>query len=316
MIPPEEIVSTRVLPTIRAMIATALAERGLTERTIADRLDLTQSAVSKYLRGRVRMDARVAAAPTFRALVDHLVEALGEERPSPLDVQDRLREAIRQEEDRGVVCLLHEDAVPALRGLGCDICVRGPTSELRAEEAALADARSAVRALLALPGFDLLIPNVGSNLARAKEGAASPEDVVAIPGRLFVMRGTVRAPAPPEFGASKHVADVILAVRRAHPSIRAALNVRWDERIAAALESLGWKVARFEAAHEGQAEAIARDLGRGRQPPQVLYQGGAFGIEAIAYLLGETAQEVVARTGALLGALTRRPGHDFGANFL
>ena len=305
MISPEDVVSTRVLPTIRAMIATALAERGLTERTIADRLGLTQSAVSKYLRGRVRTDQRVAATAAFRTLVGDVTEALSQDRPSPLDLQDRIRDAVRREEDRGIVCVLHEEAIPALQGLGCDVCVRGPTDGRRAEQVALSDARSALRALLALPGFDLLIPNVGSNLARAKDGAASPEDVLAIPGRLFVMRGAVRAPAPPEFGASRHVAEVVLAVRRQHPSITAALNVRWDERIAAAFEALGWKVARFEATHEGEAEAIARDLGRGRHPPQVLYQEGAFGIEPIAYLLGETAQAVAAHTRELLGAITR-----------
>ena len=305
MIAPEDVVSGRVLPTLRSLLASALAAHGLTERTIAERLGVTQSAVSKYLRGRLRSEPRVATAPTFLGLFEDLSGALAEDRISPLDLQSRIREAVEREEDRGVICALHEDVVPALRGLGCDICVRGRTSDAGAEQESLADLRSAVRALLAVPGFETLIPNVGSNFARARDGAETAEDVAAIPGRLFVMRGAARSPAAPEFGASKHVAEVLLAVGKRYPSVRAAVNIRWDDRIATALESVARTPTPFDPRHEGQAEAIARDLPRGKAPPQVLYQAGAFGVEPVAYLLGDTAQDVVACVKQLLQALAR-----------
>ncbi len=304
MIPADEVVASRVLPTLRAMVARSLQGHGLTERTIAERLGLTQSAVSKYLRGRVRPEPLVEESPTFRALVDGLAAGMAADRVSTVEALGRVLEAVRKEEDRGVVCRLHEKEVPALVGIGCDLCVRAGTSDLRQEQEVLADLRTALRDLVALKGFDRLIPSVGSNLARAKPGARTPDDVAAIPGRIFVMRGALRVPAPPEFGASRHVAEVVLAALRVRGPAAAALNIRWDRDQVAAAKRLAWDTLEFDASLEGHGERLAQVLARHRRVPEMFYQTGAFGVEPIAYILGPTAAEVVARVGALLGALS------------
>ena len=46
---PSEIGVERFLPTARAMLASELDERGFTQQEIADRLGVTQAAVSKSL---------------------------------------------------------------------------------------------------------------------------------------------------------------------------------------------------------------------------------------------------------------------------
>ncbi len=306
MIPADEVVATRILPTVRAMVAKSLQDRGLTERGIAERLGLTQSAVSKYLRGRVRLEPLVQESPTFRALVDGLAAALAEDRVSNVEVLGRILEAVRKEEDRGVVCRLHEREMPSLAGIGCDLCVRAGTSDLRQEQEVLADLRAALRDLQSLEGFDALIPSVGSNLARAKRDARTPDDVAAVPGRIFVMRGALRVPAAPEFGASKHVAEVVLAAQRGRGSVAAALNIRWNRALGAAARKLDWDLLEFDASLEGDAERIAQVLTRHRRAPEMLYQAGAFGTEPIAYLLAPTAMEAVGRARALLGALKGR----------
>jgi hypothetical protein len=303
MIPADDVVTRRILPTVRSLVAHALDERRLTERQIAERLGLTQSAVSKYLRDRVRVEPLVLEAETFRVLARDLEDGLAEDRLSSMEVLGRILEAVRKEEDRGLVCRLHEEEVPSLVGLGCDLCVRANRSELRAEQEILSDLRLALRSLLSLPGFERLIPSVGSNLARAKPEARTTDDVAAVPGRLFVMRGSVRAPAAPEFGASKHVAEMVLAVRRSRPDLTAAINIRWDESIVSAARALGWRMVEFNADLEGQGDRIARAIVRRQTDYRMVYQRGAFGIEPITYLLGKTAREVVDAVRALLGAL-------------
>ena len=48
---PSELVVDRFLPTVRAMLAERLAERGMTQQEIAAHLGVTQAAVSKYVGG-------------------------------------------------------------------------------------------------------------------------------------------------------------------------------------------------------------------------------------------------------------------------
>jgi predicted fused transcriptional regulator/phosphomethylpyrimidine kinase/predicted transcriptional regulator len=312
MILPEEIVANRVLPTVRTMIAVRLTKRGLRERAVAACLGVTQSAVSKYLRGRIRPEPAVAEAETFRSLADTLAEGLAEGRMSPFEAMGRVVAAIRKEEDRGLVCRLHEEAMPSLVGLGCDLCVRVEASERLVEEEVLGGLRQALRTLEALPAFVRLIPNVGSNLAQAKGSPRTIRDVAAVPGRIFEMRGAVRVPAAPEFGASRHVAETVLAVTHVHPSVRAALNVRWSEDLRAALRTLGWKAVEFDPAYEGRAAHIAATIRRHKGRPDVLYHRGAFGIEPMAYVVAESATAVVERVRVLLDALAKAPRVDEG----
>jgi XRE family transcriptional regulator, thiamine biosynthesis regulator len=300
---PDDVVASRVLPTLRSMVARRLALRKLTERAIAQRMGLTQAAVSKYLRGRGRLEPAVEGAPAFRALADRLAEGLADERMTPFGALAETQRVVRLEEDRGVVCVLHEKAVPALRGMACDLCVHGGSSELVAEQEVLGDLRAGLRALEAEPAFAALIPSVGSNLARAKSGAKTPLEVAAVPGRIFEMRGAVRVSAGPEFGASRHVAEVVLAAHAVFKEIRAALNVRADVPTLAAARSLGWHPLLFDAAYEGRHERIASALKGRKKPPMALYHAGAFGIEPVMYVVGPTASEVVAE---VLNLATKR----------
>jgi hypothetical protein len=301
---PEEVVANRVVPTLRMMVARDLGARGLTEREIAQRLGLTQSAVSKYLRGRLKREAAVEESPSFRALAARLAKGLADEQMTGFEALGEALAVIRKEEERGVVCALHEEVVPGLAGLGCDLCVRAGASDLLADQHVLGDLRVALRTLEAEPGFHVMIPNVGSNLARAREGAQSALDVAAVPGRIFEMRGAVRVPAAPEFGASRHVAEVVLAVMRTHPSLRAALNVRLDAWTMAAAKGQGWSLLKFDSDYEGRADRIARSLRATKGPPDGLYHEGGFGVEPILYLVGRTAQDAVAKGLALARAMS------------
>ncbi|HKZ59714.1 MAG TPA: thiamine-phosphate synthase family protein [Candidatus Thermoplasmatota archaeon] len=299
LIPPEDVVARRVLPTLRAMVAVELSGRGLSEREVAERMGLTQAAVSKYLRGRGRREPAVAGAPAFKALAARLGKGLGGRTMSTAEALGDILAVLRGEEDRGLVCQMHEEEVPSLRGLGCDLCVQRGPSALLADQEVLGDLRGALRVLEASPTFTRLIPSVGSNLARGRKGARTPLDVAAVPGRIFEMRGAVRVPAAPEFGASRHVAEVVLAVASVFPRHLAALNVRAEASTLEAARSLGWGLLRFDAGYEGRGDRIARAVRGQKRPPRALYHEGAFGIEPIMYVVGPSATDVVAQTEAL-----------------
>ena len=217
---PEEIVVERFLPTVRSLLARALVERGLTQQAVADRLGVTQAAVSGYVGADAPVEPAVAEDPRTRETVERLADGLVGGELDEYEVLTGLTELVRALEDRGPICELHEQEMPALKGLGCDICVRGRDGALEAERAALRDVRRASRLLAATDGLPAHIPNVGTNIATALPDAQDERDVAAVPGRLHAMRDQVNVPANPEFGASQHVAGTVLAATESDPEVR------------------------------------------------------------------------------------------------
>ena len=67
---PSEIVVERFLPTARAMLARELAAEDCSQQTIADKLGLSQAAVSKYLNGEQTGDPRFADNAEMQATIE------------------------------------------------------------------------------------------------------------------------------------------------------------------------------------------------------------------------------------------------------
>jgi len=296
---PQEVVVERFLPTYRALLARALAERGLSQDAIAARVGVSQAQVSKYLSGKLDPVEAIAGDPRVQATVEQVAEGLAE---GTLDEVSALAESlglIRRLENRGPICELHERAMPALEGTGCDACI-DPGSRVMREHQVLVDVRGALRRLLALEGFVDWVPHVGSNLAQASEDAQGPFEVAALPGRINRVEGRARASTSPAFGASEHVATIVLAAGAVHPGVRAAVNVAHRHELVDRVEAEGGRAIAFDPDYEGRGEHVRDRLRSLDEPPTVLYHEGAFGIEPNAYVLGATAHDVVDRLERLI----------------
>ena len=150
-------------------------------------------------------------------------------------------------------------------------------------------------------GFAGLIPEVGSNLAYALEGAGGPGDVAAVPGRI---RNAMGKPVfiKPRFGASSHVSSIILAAMRRDPGKRCALNIRYSPGIISALESMGLNVVFIDRMSEpdeikdkeGASVPWVFEMacGKSGQVPDVIYHRGAVGKEAITQIIGKDPAHV------------------------
>jgi hydroxymethylpyrimidine/phosphomethylpyrimidine kinase len=154
-----------------------------------------------------------------------------------------------------------------------------------------------------------LIPEVGANIVYALPGARTPEEVCAVPGRIIRVAGELLTCRSPAFGASSHMARGLLAVMKHEPAVRAVMNVRFGEDVLAACAELNYRVASFDRGAEppekvgeddqtmpwGFAQAIAAAEG----VPDVIYDRGALGKEAMVRLFGRDAMEVVRRAVAV-----------------
>jgi len=291
---PSEIVVERFLPTARAMLSAELSDRGFTQAEIADRLGLTQAAVSKYLRGDVAVEERFREDERMRSTVEAIADGFADGSMDGYEALAELLEVVRVFEDRGPICAVHEEEMPALAGMGCDLCVRGSDDAVRAERAALESVRRAARRISTATGMADHVPNVGTNVGTAVPDADDETDIAAVPGRLQAVNGRIMVPADPEFGASQRVAGTVLAAMAVDSGVRGALNLATSEALLDAARERGIDPLQFDAAYENRGERLRELFHERGAVPRVVYHEGAFGIEPVCHVLGETATDAAA----------------------
>lgn len=161
-----------------------------------------------------------------------------------------------------------------------------------------------------------LIPEVMSNLAYALPYARGPEDVAAFPGRILKTPTGTHIPLPPQFGASRHLAAIVLTATVRRPHLRAALNLKLIPGIAELAPLLHFKAASFDRtleppevkAREGSTLAwgvasVLDTLEPWEPPPDLIYDHGEVGKEPMLRILGETPMQVAEKALALKQAL-------------
>jgi hydroxymethylpyrimidine/phosphomethylpyrimidine kinase len=175
------------------------------------------------------------------------------------------------------------------------------------------EALRAAAARLEKEGIEPLIPEVMSNLGYATPYPEGPQDVAAFPGRLRRGPQGLLIPAPPAFGASRHISAVILTAMATHPDLRSAMNVKFFEGIDDLAPLLHLRVAGFDRGAEPPevkdqeggtlAWGVASVLKPGEPPPDLIYDRGEFGKEAMIRILGPTPMHVAEKALALKNAL-------------
>ena len=103
--------------------------------------------------------------------------------------------------------------------------------------------------------FTSLIPEVRSNLVYSRPAPSTRNDVLAVDGRITVVQGMPRASGKPRFGASSHMARLLIEVIKVDPSIRAGIDFANDPKIARWLEgywgeSKGWVFSSIDRRNE------------------------------------------------------------------
>ncbi len=143
-----------------------------------------------------------------------------------------------------------------------------------------------------------MVPEVGTNLGYALPFPESLEDVCALKGRIVPVGGVATVTGPPDFGASRHVARIIVTASREDPRIRAAANLKFTEQSLDRIRALGLSASTFDRSQEpekvstmewGTAEAIRAHGG----VPDVIWDRGGVGKEAMIRVLGTDPQDIV-----------------------
>lgn len=146
-----------------------------------------------------------------------------------------------------------------------------------------------------------LIPEVGSNIVMATSNAKSRVDVAGVSGRIVRVGKRVVPVGCIEFGASDHVARIVLTAMKYDANLKSAMNIRYSSETIKACEDLDMTIAAFDRADEpaevstmewGVAQAMESSIAKDKKVPMVIYDRGGLGKEAMVRVLGPLATDV------------------------
>lgn len=155
-----------------------------------------------------------------------------------------------------------------------------------------------------------LIPEVQSNLAFALPFAQDESEVAAFPGRIVGLYDSADTLSGPAFGASHHMARLVLAIMDYDSRYRSAMNIRFDDDILKKCRCLKWRIASFDRQKEPSEVkeqegaslkwGIRTALKDTKKIPDIIHDKGDIGKEPMIRVLGRDPLEVVDKVLSLV----------------
>ncbi len=297
MRPPCEIVQREFLPAVRTQLAKALKMRGLSQMEISSRLEVTQAAVSNYLN---QSDSASEMSNEISRLVQKLADMIQNPETKADAVVKELCSSCMYSRLGSTLCKMHQNAVHSLKMANCQICSQllGKSDDDLVDRAhVISDLQDALRTIEASTSFERIVPQVRANLVACTQNASGVEDVAGVPGRIAVISGRAVALIGPQFGASRHTAEILVNARGIWPRVRACICISGRAEVVKAAVKNGFRVTSIADSESDAARIfdslrkLRKRLGRLSEFPGIHVPGG-FGIEPILYLFGPTAQEL------------------------
>ena len=297
MRPPCEVVVKKYLPRLRRLIAQEMIKNGLTQEQVAEKIGLTQAAVSKYV-----SDTTVRETDaSFEDIAKNLARSIVLSDISPNEIILELCKSCFSLREGSYICREHQRILPL--GDDCNICTELRTldsMEVSERTNVLSNMDRAVNLLENSENFSVLMPELRVNLAMGISDAKDVMEVAGIPGRIVLVRGKPKAVERPAFNVSHHIALVLLIIMKFDPNKRAVMNVRYDDEIKRTCHELNLTVSEFNRENapkdvtEVEMWGITKAIDTiGGMIPDCISDVGAFGIEPACYIIGNNAEDVV-----------------------
>lgn len=147
-----------------------------------------------------------------------------------------------------------------------------------------------------------IIPEVQSNFGYAVPYAKELGDIAAIPGRIVKIGEEVCTFKDPAFGASRHIAGMILTAMKYNKDFRCAMNIRFSEDMINICRKMGYVIDHFDRtdepedikAKEGSSLKRGTDCVFSRHDtiPDIIFDRGDVGKEPMIRVFGKHPDEV------------------------
>ncbi|MFW9955003.1 MAG: thiamine-phosphate synthase family protein [Candidatus Thorarchaeota archaeon] len=303
MRPPCELVQREYLPVLRSRLSKKLRERGYSQNDIAECLGLTQAAVSKYLAQDYSPNPLNETVDITASRMANMI--IQENSTSDLLVKE-VCEACMSLRIGADICMMHRESVPSLRDPQCEICASllgGEDKFLVKRAKILEEMTEALRLIYKSNSFAKLVPQVRANLVACNKDASNISDVIGVPGRITLIEGKARALVGPRFGASKHMALLLLEVRKLWSDVFACLCLSGRSEIIEAAREEGVRIIGIKESQSDPvmiAGLVRESKAKRRQGIATgIHVPGGIGVEPILYLFAKSPLELSSISEAL-----------------
>jgi hydroxymethylpyrimidine/phosphomethylpyrimidine kinase len=152
------------------------------------------------------------------------------------------------------------------------------------------------------------IPEVGMNFAYALPNAKTLNDICAIDGRISKHKERPSICGTLDFGASKHVASIILAAMSYDTTMRSAVNIRYSQKTVNLCKNIGFTLGSFDRKNEPPDAPSTMEWGTKYviteldRIPDIIYDTGSVGKEPMIRVLGKNPEEVLLKLRKIVSA--------------
>ncbi|MDH5185744.1 MAG: phosphomethylpyrimidine kinase [candidate division WOR-3 bacterium] len=172
----------------------------------------------------------------------------------------------------------------------------------------LDDLKEAVRVFQKCKQCSLLMPEVRMNLVYSINNPKTIKDVAAVDGRITVVKDYPKAAGEVIFGASDHMARLIVELKKYDPEVRAGINFKFDKKlleyIAEYCAKRNMKLGRIDRTKEPVSVREENGMSMpwkvknlveecGGIVPKIFYETEGWGKEPLFVLVGKDPTSVV-----------------------
>ncbi len=161
-----------------------------------------------------------------------------------------------------------------------------------------------------MPNIYQQIPECQTNFVYSNPKPTALIDILGLEGRIVKTGTTVIPTGSLKYGGSKHVGSAVLEVSKIFPSIRSALNIKFDKSTIVKAKRKGLYVLSYDRSKEpthikkkegstiswGMHEAVKN----AKTPPDIIFHRGGIGKEPMILILGRTPNDVLKKLSKII----------------
>lgn len=273
---------TKWIDRLQMQVARSLQAQGWSQQNISSMIGMTQSTISRQ-RGR-------PLPPLTGSADESVVDGWATEMTQLLS---NLGPDAKLKQQRYVIEFLFDDG----RNIRFDKILTGTDLDRGQTRAGLIRRLEWITQRFIIPKIESWQPAIGMNVAACTTDAVDLDDVAAFPGRLWIINEQIKYMSMPEFGASKHLAGVLLKARSFGSNATAILNLAFPEKYIKKINNAAKKLNLIVSdAPKSLPKSSCKEA-------HILVDEGDFGWVPTLYILGTNPIELIDRAHLLIDAL-------------
>jgi len=156
------------------------------------------------------------------------------------------------------------------------------------------------------------IPECQTNFVFSKKYPKSIKDILGISGRIVKNGTSVTKIGNLEYGGSKHVAMAILTMNKKFPTIRSALNLRYQKETITRLEKNNFIVKNYDRIKEPKLIkdkegssirwGITQAIKESKVSPDAIFHKGDFGKEPMIIIFGTSPDTIIKKINKIFAS--------------